>query len=147
MKNTRHTHTLRELCQLNCQFLINIFWPSIVCFHFFILMRNNTCTQQPNTKLHDIFFKKFLRHMVNTYIHTYIIGYYNPSVWIIYLASHTTYVVYVIFIRKCRDLQFKVDSERQIFDKLFITILFTLTVFARNLLRGIRPRNTFCILF
>ena len=46
--------------------------------------------------------------------HTYIIGHYNPSVRIIDLVSHTIYVVCVNFIHKWRDLQFKVDSERQI---------------------------------
>ena len=46
-------------------------------------------------------------------IHTYIIGYCNPSVRIIDLVSHTTYVVCVNF------LQFNVDSERKIFEKLF----------------------------
>ena len=35
------------------------------------------------------------------------------------LASHTTHVVSVNFIREWRDLQFNVDSERQIFEKLF----------------------------
>ena len=49
------------------------------------------------------------------YIHTYIIGHYNPSVRIIDLVSHTTYVVCDNFIHKWRGLQFKVDSERQIF--------------------------------
>ena len=44
-------------------------------------------------------------------------------------------------------LQFKVDSERQIFEKLFMAILFTLRVFARDLLRGNRRRNNFCISF
>ena len=40
------------------------------------------------------------------------------------------------FIREWRDLQFKVDSERQIFlSKFFMAGLFTLRVFARNLLR------------
>ena len=34
-----------------------------------------------------------------------------------------------------------------LFVKLFMAILFTLRVFARNLLRGNRRRNTFCILF
>ena len=68
--------------------------------------------------------------------YTYIIGHYNPSVSIIDLASHTTYVVCVSFIHKWWDLQFKVDSKRQIFKKLFMAILFTLRVFARNPLRG-----------
>ena len=47
-------------------------------------------------------------------LHTYIIGHYNPSVRIIDLVSHTTYGVCVNFIHKWRDLQFNVDSERQI---------------------------------
>ena len=51
--------------------------------------------------------------------HTYIIVHYNPSVRIIDLVSHTTYVVYVSFIDKWRDLQFEVDSEWQIFWETF----------------------------
>ena len=47
--------------------------------------------------------------------YTYIIGHYNRSVRIIDLVSPTTYVVCVNFIHKWRDLQFKVDSERQLF--------------------------------
>ena len=51
-------------------------------------------------------------------------GHYTPSVRIINLVSHTTYVVCVNFIHKWRDLQFKVDSERQIFfEKLFMAVL------------------------
>ena len=62
-----------------------------------------------------------------TYIYTYMIGPYNPSVRIIDLVSHTTYVVCVNFIPKWREMQFKVDYERQIFfEKLFMAILFTL---------------------
>ena len=51
----------------------------------------------------------------------------------------------LIFIHKWRDLQFKVDSERQIFffEKLFMAILFILSVLARNLLRENRQRNIF----
>ena len=44
---------------------------------------------------------------------------YNPSARIIDLISHTTYVVFVNFIHKWRDLQFEVDSERQIFWETF----------------------------
>ena len=35
------------------------------------------------------------------------------------LVSHTTYVVCANFIHEWRDLQFKVHSERQIFEKPF----------------------------
>ena len=45
----------------------------------------------------------------------YIIGHYNPSVRISDLASHHTYVVCNNFVHEWRHLQFKVDSERQIF--------------------------------
>ena len=56
-----------------------------------------------------------------------------------------TYVVYVNFIH---DLQFKADIERQIFlEKLFMTDLFALRVFARNLLRGSRRRNKYFFVF
>ena len=75
----------------------------------------------------------------------HIIGHYNPSVRrIIDLVSHTTYVVCVNFIHKWRDLQFIVDSERQIVWETFHSnFYFILRVFARNLLRGNRRRNTF----
>ena len=58
---------------------------------------------------------------------TYIIGHCNPSVSIIDLVTHTTYVMCVNLIHKWRDLQFKIDSERQIFfEKLFMPILIIL---------------------
>ena len=59
--------------------------------------------------------KSLPSHVGPKILHTYIIVHYNPSVRIIDLVSHTTYVVFVNFIHKWRDLQFKVDSERQIF--------------------------------
>ena len=49
------------------------------------------------------------------------------------LDSHSTYAVCVHFIHLRRDLQFNVDSEPQIFEKLFMALSFTLRVFARNL--------------
>ena len=82
------------------------------------------------------------------YRHTYIIGYYIPLVRIISLVSHTTFVVCVNFIHKWQGLQFKVDSELQIFWETFHgKFLFTLRVFARNWLRGNHRTNTCCILF
>ena len=50
-----------------------------------------------------------------TYIRTYIIDHYNTSVRISGKASHTTHVACVNFIQEWRDLQFNVNSERQIF--------------------------------
>ena len=80
-------------------------------------------------------------------IHTYIIGHYNLSVRIIDLVSYTIYVMCVNFIHKWRDLQLKVDSERQIWETFLGNFIFALRVFARNLLRGNRRRNTFRISF
>ena len=58
-------------------------------------------------------------YTTTAYTNKYIIGQYNPSVRVIDLASYTTYVVCVNFIHKWRDLQFEVDSERQIFVETF----------------------------
>ena len=58
------------------------------------------------------------------------------------LASHSTYVVCVNFIH-----EFKVDSERQIFEKLFMAILIILRVFASNLLKGRCRRYIFIFSF
>ena len=63
------------------------------------------------------------------------------------VASHTICVVYVNFIHVWWDLQFKVDSEWQILGSFLTTILFTLRVFPRNLLKGSRRRNIFIFLF
>ena len=63
-------------------------------------------------------FVKFIKIMPEplTYIYTWPL---NPSVRIIDLVSHTTYVVCVNLIHKWRDLQFKVNSEWQIFWESF----------------------------
>ena len=53
----------------------------------------------------------------------------------------------VNFIHKWRDLQFKVDSERQIFWETFRGNFINFIAFARNLLRGNWRRNTFRISF
>ena len=68
------------------------------------------------------------------YTHTYIIGHYIASVRIIDLVTHITYVVCVNFIHKWPD-RLKSTPNDRFFKKLFMTILFTLKVFARNLLR------------
>ena len=60
------------------------------------------------------------------YIHTYIIGHCNPSVRIMDLVSHTTYVVCVNFIHKWRDLLFKVDSERQTWETFHGNFIYSL---------------------
>ena len=63
------------------------------------------------------------------------------------LASQTTYVVCDNIIHECRDLQFKIDYERQIFEQLFMAIILTLRAFARNPLRGSQGKNIFIFSF
>ena len=75
--------------------------------------------------------------------HTCIIGHYNGNQAVLRKAAHTTHIVYVNFIHEWRDLQFNVDSERLIFEKIFMAGLFTLRVFARNLQKGNRRRMFF----
>ena len=68
---------------------------------------------------------------------------YKSAYLTIDLVSHTTYVVCVNFIPKC----LKSTPSDRFFVKLFMAISFTLRVIAKNLLRGNRQRNAFCILF
>ena len=77
---------------------------------------------------------------MHTYIHNWPLQPFSQDYG---LASHTIHVVSVNFILEWQDLQFNVDFERAIFEKLFKANLFTLGVFARNLLREIRRRNIF----
>ena len=75
------------------------------------------------------------------YIHTHY-GHYNPSVRIT-TQFHTPLMLRVLILYMSgRELQFKVDSQRQVFEKFFMAILFTLRVFVRNLLREL-PRKYF----
>ena len=77
---------------------------------------------------------------------TYIIDHYNPSVRIINIVSHIIYVVCANFIHKWRDLQFTGTTTRN-YRNFSWQFLLALRVFARNLLRGNRRRNTFRISF
>ena len=63
-----------------------------------------------------------------THIHSYIISHYNTLV-----RTTTTYAVYVYFIHQWRDVQFKVNFEWQIFEKVFMAILFAFRFFAQSL--------------
>ena len=82
-----------------------------------------------------------------TAIHTYIVDHYNPSERIIDLVSHTTYVCVLIFYISGAVYCLKSTPNNRFFVKLFMAILFTLIVFAKNLLRRNRRRNIFRILF
>ena len=53
---------------------------------------------------------------LHTYIHNWPLQPFSQDYG---LASHTTHVVCVNFKHEWRDLQFNVDSERKIFEKLF----------------------------
>ena len=58
----------------------------------------------------------FIFDKLHTYIHNWPLQPFSQDYS---LASNTTHVVWVNFIREWRDLQFNVDSERQILEKLF----------------------------
>ena len=90
----------------------------------------------------------WLLHSKCINIQTYIIGHYNPLVRIIDLVSHTAYVVCVNFIHKWRGTySLKSTPNDRFFENLLWQFIFTLRVFARNLLRVNRRRNTFGISF
>ena len=109
--------------------------PIIFTRKIFRLKINFTC--------HYILLQNSLLNNIHTYIHNWPLQPFSQDYG---LASHTTHVMCVNFIRERRDLEFNVDSERQIFLRnFFMAVLFTLRVFARNLLRGSRRRNIFFI--
>ena len=70
---------------------------------------------------------------MTVYIQTYIIDHFKPSVRI------TTQLLKPLMLYA---LQFKVDAERQTFEKLFMAIFFI----ARNLLRASHRRNIFILM-
>ena len=73
--------------------------------------------------------------------YTYIIGHYNPSVRIIDLVSHTTYVVCVNFIHKWWDLQS--TPNNRFFEKLFTAILFYSQSFCQKSAERKSPKKYF----
>ena len=72
---------------------------------------------------------------------TYIIGHYNPSLRIIDLISHTTYVVCVNFLHKWRDLQFKVFER--FLEKLFMAIFIYSQIFCQKPAERKSPQKYF----
>ena len=78
--------------------------------------------------------KIFFRFRINFFL--FIIGHYNPLIRLIDLVTHTTNVMCVNFIHKWRNLQFKVDSERQIFGETFHGNFIYSQGFCQHLLRG-----------
>ena len=76
-------------------------------------------------------------------VHTYIIGHYNHSVRIMNLVSNTTYAVCVNF----ETYSLKSTPNDRFFEKLFMAILFTVRVFATNLLRGNPEEQVFVFCF
>ena len=88
----------------------------------------------------DYTFTRISQSSLHTYIHNWPLQSFSQDYG---LASHTTHAVNVNFIRERRELQFNVDSERQIFENLFHGNFIYSQSFCRNLLRGSRRRNIF----
>ena len=76
-----------------------------------------------------------------TYIHNWPLQPFSQDYG---LASHTTHVVCINFIHEWRDLQFNVDSERQIFKKLFHgSFIYSQSFCQKSAERESRRRNIF----
>ena len=75
---------------------------------------------------------------IHTYIHTYVFGHYNPSIKIIDLVSHTTYVVWW-------DLQFKESTPngRFFLEKPFMAIFIYSQNFCQKCAERKSPKNHF----
>ena len=94
----------------------NFVFSNFMCYVFSIFAHTFEKMDQRNSIK---FMYKMKLNVQALHTHTYIIGHYNPSARIIDLVSNNTYVVCVNFIQYRRDLQFKVDSERQTFWETF----------------------------
>ena len=125
----------------NCFFLI-----SVVCFNIFAWRKKKLSilfgTNVPQLKF-------FIFYAGNSTAASLSIRRFNAWPLLPFredycLTSHTIHVVYVI--HEWWNLQHKADSERQIFEKPFMAILFTLIGFVWNLLRGCRQRNIFILM-
>ena len=81
----------------------------------------------------------------HTYIHSWPLQPFSQDYWPSF--SHHLRCVCQFFIHKWRDLQLKVDSERQVFWETFHCNFTYSQSFARNLLRRNRRRNIFRISF
>ena len=82
-------------------------------------------------------------------LHTYIIAHYNPSVRIIDLVSHTTYVVCVNFLYiNGRTYSLKSTPNDRFVEKTFHSnFIYSQSFCQKSPERGNRERNTFRISF
>ena len=77
-------------------------------------------------------------------IHTYIIDHQNPSMRIIGLVSHTTYVGYVNFIHKWRGTySLKSTPKDKFFEKLFMAVLIYSQSFCQKSAERKSPKKYF----
>ena len=80
-----------------------------------------------------------------TYIHTYIIGHYNPSVRITPELLTPLTLCALILYASSGTCSLKATLNDRFLRTVFMANLFTPTIFASNLLRGNRRRNFFFI--
>ena len=78
---------------------------------------------------------------VHTYIYNWPLQFFSQDYG---LASHTTHVVCVNFIRKWRQLQFVVDSERKILKKAFHGNFIYFHSFCQKSDKRKSPKKYFC---
>ena len=91
-----------------------------------------------------LFILRVFARNLHTYIHNWPLQPFSQDYQ---LVSHTTDVVCVNFIHMWRDLQFKVDSKRQILRKLFHgRLIYTQSLCQKSAERK-SPRKYFCFFF
>ena len=85
--------------------------------------------------------------ILKLYLHTHIIGHYNPSVRI--TALLLTPLMLCAFILYVSGGTYSLTStpNDRFFRNFFMAVYFSLRVFARNLLRGSHPKNILHISF
>ena len=102
---------VRLLLPSGLWFCIHLYWdPSLLQYS----VNNSVMFLDPRSKVKTTV---YWGYKIHTYIHNWPLQSFSQDHGL--ASTHTIYVVYVNFIREWRDLQFNVDSELQIFEKLF----------------------------
>ena len=121
-------------------------WVLLQLFVFLPWVWSYFLLLQRNRKLKQILVKKnMLWQLSYTYIHIHNWSLQLQDYWPTF-SHHLCYVVCVLYISG-GTYSLKSTPNDRFFEKLFMAVLIILRVFARNLLRGNRRRNTFRILF
>ena len=126
--------------KLNSHTCAVVFCSLSLLYSYLYLLLQSIFAREKNTILYNL---NHLEQTFSTNMHTYMISYYNPSVRIIHIFFSPLMLCVFILNISGRTYILKSTPNDRFYKKFFMAILFTIRVFARNLLRGNCRRNIF----